>query len=191
MSVESLEGSPRRAAETLGEIAELRRRTRRSLGAPWFPLVCFGALTMLSAPLVAVAGTAMLAPFWIVASASGMLLTRRHYQRRTDRRGITGRARRAWAIAATICVGGFAAGILGGTVAGEAAGVLAPVAVVLAGYAGFGWLQRSLAPALAVAPGAALASVLVLIGAAPWTVELTFGAALVAAGAALRTRADA
>ncbi len=48
MLLESLEASPRQAAERLSEIAGLRRRTRRSLGTPWFPLVCFGALTMLS-----------------------------------------------------------------------------------------------------------------------------------------------
>lgn len=188
VSIESREASPRQAAETLGEIAELRLRARRSLGAPWFPLVCFGALTMLSAPLVAVAGVAVLAPFWVVAGASGMLLIRRHYRHRTQRRGVTGRGRRAWSIAAAICVGGFAAGIFGGAVAGDAAGVLGPITVVLVGYASLGWLQRSIAPPLAVAPGATLAGALVLTGAPPWAVELTFGAALVAAGAGLRAR---
>src|SRR4051812_27520514 len=135
---ESLDASPRQAAETLGEIAGLRRRTRRSLGTPWFPLLCFGALTVLSAPLVAVAGTAGLPPFWVVAGGAGMLLTRRHYRRRIHRRGVAGRGRRAWAIAATMCISSFAAGVLGGTIAGEAAGVLAPIAVVLSGYACFG-----------------------------------------------------
>jgi hypothetical protein len=182
-----LEASPRQAAETLAEIAGLRRRTRRSLGAPWFPLVCFGALTMLSAPLVAVASVAALAPFWAVAGAGGMLLTRRHYQRRSRRRGAAGR-RRAWAVAATMFAGGFAAGIIGGVAGGEGAGVLAPVGVVLAGYAVLGWLLRSLAVAVAVAPGAGLAAVLVFAGGSPWVTELIFGAALVAAGVGLRAR---
>ncbi len=189
MLAEPPERSPRQAAETLSEIARLRRRTRRSLGTPWFPLVCFGALTMLSAPLIAMAGEAALAPFWAVAGGGGMLLTRRHYQRRSRQRGAASR-RRVWTVAAAMFVGGFAAGIVGGVTGGESAGVLAPVVVVLTGYAVLGWLQRSLALSLAVAPGAALAVALVLAEARPWAVELTFGAALVAAGVCLRARTD-
>jgi hypothetical protein len=182
---EPLDASPRQAAEALAEIAGLRRRTRRSLGMPWFPLVCFGALTMLSAPAVAVAGVGALAPFWAVAGAGGMLLTRRHYRHRSRRRGAAGR-RRAWTVAGAMFAGGFAAGVGAGVAAGETAGVLAPIAVVLAGYAVFGWLQRSLSPALAVAPGAAVAAALALADVSPWVIELTFGAALVAAGVSLR-----
>lgn len=178
--------SARQAAETLDDIARLRRRTRRSLGTPWFPLLCFGAMTMLSAPLVASAGTAALAPLWVVAGSAGMLLTRRHYRRRAHHRGVTGHGRRTWLIAAAMFGGCLAAGIVGGTLGGEAAGLLAPIAAVLAGYVGIGWLQRSAVPPLAVVPGAALAAVLVAGGLPPWTIELTFGAALIAAGAGLR-----
>ena len=172
----------------LGEITELRRRVRRSLGTPWFPLVCFGLLTMLSAPLVAIMGTAVLVPFWLIAATSGMLLTRRYYRGRARLRGVGGRGRRAGVLAASMCAAAFTAGILAGATGGQAAGVLAPVTVILVGYAGLGWLLRTPAPALAVAPAAALAGALVLAKAAPWTVELTFGAALVAAGASLRAR---
>jgi hypothetical protein len=191
MLAESLDASLRQSTETLAEITRLRRRTRRSLGTPWFPLVCFGALTMVSAPLVAALGTVALAPFWLIAGAGGMLLTRRHYRHRIRRRGVAGRGRRAWLIAATMCAAAFAAGILVGVTAGEEAGVLAPIVVVLAGYASLGWLLRSFAPPLAVAPAAALAGGLVIAGAAPWTVELGFGAALVAAGVALRMKSGA
>jgi hypothetical protein len=55
-----MDASARQAAEALDDIARLRGRTRKSLGVPWFPLVCFGVLTMLSAPLMAGAGTAAL-----------------------------------------------------------------------------------------------------------------------------------
>lgn len=58
--------------------------------------------------------------------------------------------------------------------------------VVVAGYLALGWSRRSFAPALAVAPGAALAGALVLAGVAPWIIELTFGGALVLAGVAIR-----
>lgn len=77
-----MDTSARQAAEALDEIARLRGRTRRSLGVPWFPLVCFGVLTMLCAPLIAGAGPAALIPLWLVAGAAGMLLIRRYYRRR-------------------------------------------------------------------------------------------------------------
>ncbi len=181
-----MEASPRRAAEALDDVARLRRRTRGSLGVPWLPLVCFGALTMLSAPLVAVAGTAALLPLWLVAGAVGMLLTRRHYRRRARHRGVTGRGRRVWTVALAMFGGCLTAGVVVGTTSGEAGGVLAPILVVVAGYVALGWLQRDPLPPLAVTPGAALAATFALAGLAPWVVELTFGATLVAAGAGLR-----
>lgn len=180
-----MDTSPRQAAESLGDLAQLRRRTRRSLGTPWFPLVCFGALTMLSAPVVAAAGTAALAPLWLVAGVAGMLLTRRHYRRRARRRGVTG-GRRAWTVAVAMFAGCLTAGAVIGMRNGETAGVLAPIVVVVGGYLALGWLRRDPVPSLAVAPGAALAATFALVGLAPWIVELTFGAALVAAGAGLR-----
>ncbi len=181
-----LDASARQATESLDDVARLRRRTRRSLGTPWFPMACLGALTMLSAPLVAAAGTAALLPLWIVAGSAGMLLTRRHYQRRVDRRGVTGRGRRTWLIAAAMFTGCVAGGVAGGQLGSPAAGLLAPMAIVLTGYVVLGWLQRSLVAPLAVAPGVALATVLAGAGQPPWIIELTFGAALVAAGAGLR-----
>lgn len=178
--------SPRQAAEALGDLARLRRRTRRSLGVPWFPMVCFGALTMFSAPLVALAGTVVLAPLWLVAGAAGMLLTRRHYRRRARQRGVTGRGQRAWVVAWAMFAGCMTAGVAAGTMGGQAAGVLAPIVVVVAGYVALGWLQRDPVPSLAIAPGAVLAAAFAVAGLAPWIVELTFGATMVAAGAGLR-----
>jgi hypothetical protein len=179
------DASPRQAAEALGEIARLRGRTRRSLGMPWFPLVCFGALTMLSAPLVAAAGTIVLVPLWLVAGTAGMLLTRRYYRRRGERLGVTGRGRRVWAVAVAMGIVCVAGGVVGGTMSGPAAGLLTPVVVVAAGYLAMGWLQHNLPASLAVVPGAVLAAVLIVHGAGPWAVELAFGAAMVAAGAVL------
>ena len=185
MLADPLDASPRQAAEALDDLARLRQRTRRSLGRPWFPLVCFGALTMFSAPLVAVAGTAALLPLWLAAGGVGMLLTRRHYRRRARERGVMARGRRVWAVAVAMFVGCMTAGVAAGMISGQAAGVLAPIVVVLAGYLVLGWMQRDPAASLALAPGAALAAAFALAGLAPWIVELTFGAALIGAGVSL------
>jgi len=178
--------SRREAVEALGEIAQLRGRTRRSLGMPWFPLTCFGAVTMLSAPLVAAAGTIALIPVWLAGGAAGMLLTRRYYRRRGQRLGVTGLGWRLGAAAAAMIVAGLVAGVVGGVAGGQAAGLLAPVMIVVAGYLALGWLQHNLVPSLAVIPAAALAAVLILHHLAPWVVELAFGAAMATAGVGLR-----
>jgi len=67
------------------------------------------ALTALSAPLVATAGTTALAPLWLLAGGAGMLLTRRDYRRRARNR-LTGRRRRSWAVAVAMFVGCMAVG---------------------------------------------------------------------------------
>jgi hypothetical protein len=186
MSGDPVGPSRREAAEVLGEIARLRGRTRRSLGMPWFPLICFGAVTVLSAPLVAAAGTIALIPVWVAGGAAGMLLTRRYYRRRGQRLGVTGVGWRLGAAAGTMIVLGLLAGVIGGMAGGPAAGLLAPVVMVVAGYLGLGWLQHNLIPSLVIVPAAALAAVLILHHLAPWIVELAFGAAMAAAGAGLR-----
>lgn len=185
MLTDPFETSPRQAAEALDDLARLRRRTRRSLGAPWFPLVCFGALTVVSAPLDAVAGTAALLPLWLMAGVAGMLLTRRHYRDRARQRGVTGRGRHVWAVAVGMLLGCMTAGVAAGMISGAPGGVLAPILVVLAGYLVLGWMQRDPVASLALAPGAALAAAFALAGLAPWIVELTFGAALIGAGVSL------
>jgi hypothetical protein len=181
--------SPREAAGALEEIDRLRRRTRESLGPPWLPLAYFGAVTMLSAPLVAVAGVAVLAPLWVLAGALGLIVMGRAQAHRSRARGLTGRSLGAWSIGVAMLVGCIAAGVAVGRAAGQDGGVLAPIVVVLAGYTGLGWLRRDARPVAVLAPGAALAAGLALDGAAPWLVELTFGAALSAAGLVLRSLA--
>lgn len=182
--------SARQAAEALDEVARLRGRTRRSLGVAWFPLVCFGVLTMLSAPLIAGAPPAALAPLWLVAGAAGMVLTRRHYRRRSRQQGVTGRGRRAWIVAAALFPACVLAAVAGSMADGAAGGVLASIVVVVAGYFAAGLLQHNSAAALAVTPGAVLAAAFILAGLAPWIAELTFGAAMVAAGTGLRAAGE-
>jgi hypothetical protein len=181
-----IDASARQAAEVLDEVARLRGRTRRSVGPAWFPLVYFGVLTMLSTPLLAGADPAALVPLWIGAGIAGMLLTSRYYRRRARAHGVTGLGRRAWAVGAALFPVCLLAAVAAGMAGGEAAGVLAAIAVVAAGYVAAGLLQHDCAAALAVAPGAVLAIALILANVAPWIAELTFGAAMVVAGASLR-----
>jgi hypothetical protein len=174
------------ARDRLGEVATLRTRTRRSLGAPWFPPVVFGALTVLSSPFVAAAGTVVLAPFWLVAGTLTMYAVARHYRRRARMRGVTGAGRRVGLVATAMAGACFAGGLAGGMLAGPGAGVLAPIGAVVAGYAVLGRMQHRAAPALGVAAGGAAALALQRAGGSPWGVELVFGAAVLATGAWLR-----
>jgi hypothetical protein len=172
------------AAELLRDITRLRRATRRSLGTPWLPLVYFGALTMLSAALVDRGAPWALLALWVLAGAAGMLLIRRHYARRADRRGLTGRAR-SWRVAWLLCVGTFAAGMCGGVLWGVEGGVAGPMAVVLIGYVVLGVQQRRATVAVAAVPAAAAAALAWAAGRSAPFAELAFGAALTLAGALL------
>lgn len=183
MLTDRMDASPRHAAEVLNDLARPRRRTRL-LDAPWFPLLYFGALTMLSAPLVGT-GTYVLVP-WVLGGAAGMLLTRRHYRRRASHRGATARGRSAWAIGAVMFVVCLLAAVAAGMIAGGDAAPMTVIVLVLAGYLAMGWLARDPVPSLAIAPGAALAAAFAVAGLAPWIVELTFGTSLVLPGAGLR-----
>jgi hypothetical protein len=179
-------GSPRQAAAVLDELDRLRRATRRSARAPWYPLVYFGLVTTISAPVVAVAGVSSLAPLWVVAGVAGLLLMRRYQERRSRARGLTGRRLGAWAIGLTMFVGAVAAGVAVGRTTGPDGGVLAPIVVVVVGYLALGCLRRDPLPSLALAPGAGLAAAFALAGLDPWLVELTFGVGMTAAGLGLR-----
>ncbi len=177
--------SPRQATELLGDLADLRQSTRRSLGAPWFPLIVFGSLTALAGVLVDAFGPSVLLAYWLLASPAGLLAVRRHYRARGRRRGVTGRGRPAWMIGVMLSCLCLAAGIVGGRLGGAPAGLLAPVWIAVAGYVAFGVLQRRVAPALGVAACAAVTTVAAAGGAPSWAVEVLFGAGLIVVGVLL------
>lgn len=183
MLVDRMDASPRQATEVLDDLDRLRRHTRL-VGAPWFPLLYFGALTMLSAPLVGAGGSIL--ALWVVGGAAGMLLTRRHYRRRARHRGATARGRSARTIGVIMFVVCLLAALAAGMIGGAPAALTTVIVVVLASYLALGWLARDPVPSLAIAPGAAIAAAFAVAGLAPWIVELTFGASLVLAGVGLR-----
>ena len=59
------------ASEALQLIELLRSRTRSALRVVWFPLVVFGALFLLSAPLVWLARGPAVGAYWALAGAAG------------------------------------------------------------------------------------------------------------------------
>ncbi len=178
--------APVDAAEVLAHVEAVRVRTRAALGTPWFPLLLFGALVVVSAPVVALAGPDALAPLWVLASVGGMLATRRHFRLRARARGATGPARRSWQVSALMAVGCFASALAAGHLGGQSAALAAPVGVCLLGYAVLGVVQRTARTAAWVAVAAVVAVAVLLAGGGPWLFELTFGCGLMGVGAALR-----
>lgn len=83
----------------------------------------------------------------------------------------------------------FVAAALGSHAGGREAGVVTSILVVVAAYVALGCWRRRSDDALAIIAAAAPALAVAALSAAPWTVELSFGAGLIAAGAVLRARA--
>jgi hypothetical protein len=131
------------AAETLEQVQEVRRSTRSDLRAFWFPLVVFGAVTIVSAAVVAAAGGEALAVYWPVAGTAGGILTGWYYGRREHQLGIEGSATPYIATAVAIMVGAMLAGVLGSQFGSGLAGAVGPSVVVAAGYFVFARLERS------------------------------------------------
>jgi len=176
---------PVEAAELLLHVEGLRREARASLGTPWFPLVVFGGIVALSAPVVALLGTNALLPLWLVAAVAGLAVVRRHYRARGRLRGATGRGR-VWTIGVGMSVGCFCAALAAARLGGEDGALAAPIAVTVVGYVALGVLQRTWRPAAWVAVAAAAALLLLAAGSPPWGVELAFGGGMVAVGLVLR-----
>lgn len=168
------------AAAQLAEVERLRRRTRASLGQPWFPMVVFGGVAVASAPVLAVASMFVLVPLWIVAGTAGMVAIQRFYRRRANARGAVTRSRRSWFVGVAIAVLALVAGYVGGAAAGISIGLSLPAVVVLGGYAALAWLQHDVIPLVCATPATVFAVLLVAGSAAPWLIELAYGGAMLA-----------
>lgn len=184
--IDPVETSPAQAADVMARLDRAQQATRRRMGVPWFPLVCFGVLYVVSAPLVAAAGTGTLAPYWLTAGSLGMLAVRRHYQGRAARGGVTGRVRPISALT----IGGsaltFAVGLAGGILVGASAGLVGPILAVFTAYVALGYLLHDSRPVLAVAPATGVGLALAAGDQQAWLVELTFGVGMLLGGVALR-----
>ena len=176
------------ATQTLREIDDLRRRTRSVLRASWYPMVLFGAITMVSAVPVEIWSDAALGWYWPAASIGGSLLTARHYSRHQLAQGVVTNGLPYMLTAAGIIIGACLAGALGhGDVR-----LVGPWLAVACGYAVFGYLDRSLVFASFGLAAALWALVVAATDPAhAYTVlALPLGAAGVAVGLASRYRPE-
>lgn len=172
----------------LGEIVRLRAHTRRAWASPWFALLCFGSVTLVAAGALATLGPTGMAAVWGLAGGGALLLTHRFYRRAGRRAGVTGHGRLAmrWSVGAFVVC--FLAAAIAGHASGRENAVVVSIVVVLAAYLAFGsWQRRADAP-ITVTIVALPALGLCALSCAPWIVELTFGAGLIAAGALLRIK---
>lgn len=176
----------REALTLLGEVERVRRRTRAEIGALWFPLVVFGALSLFSAPLNEVE----LAIYWAVAAPIGVVLVSFFYYRRERSLGVESRLLPTAVAIGVIIVGTAVTGSLGGILGFEMVSAVGPSLAVSAGLLMFARIEHS-PPLAGVALGmAALAVALAAMGAAPDMVAsllaATGGAAAVLLGLGYR-----
>ena len=139
--------SARDAVDVLRQVDALQRRTNDLLRAFWFPLVVFGALTLLSAPVQWVSTGVAIGVYWAFAGPLGGLAIAWYYRSRELRLGLTQSATPYVLTAIGILVGTF---VLPALTSGDLQEVVSVFAVA-AGYLVFAWLDRSpLLAALAV-----------------------------------------
>lgn len=130
-------------ADTLLELKELRQRTRSRLDDYWFPLVVFGALSILSAPCSWLLDGAAMGLFWLVAAPAGSVAVSVHCRRRELSLGLGAEATPYVLTAAGIFIAAMAAVALGGALDLDTIAALGPPLAVSLGYVVFARLVRS------------------------------------------------
>jgi hypothetical protein len=176
------------ARELLTEVAGLRRVARRPAGL-WPPLVVFGLVAVVDAPLSAL-GSLAAALWWIVAAPAAFVVVARCSAWQAHRRGLEGPAR--WL--AALSMASFAACwfLCLYIVAVEHLPVGLGWAVILgAGYLGWSWFARSV-PAAAVAIALTAVGVTLALSPVPgWTVQPGVGTVMIIGGLVLRSGPEA
>ncbi|MEJ7584805.1 MAG: hypothetical protein WKF43_12155 [Acidimicrobiales bacterium] len=125
-------------SQTLEEIEGLRRDTRRALQSFWFPLVLFGAFSLVAGLLCQVGDGGSVAVFWAFAGPAGGISTAVYSTRREATLGLSRRAAPYIVVALGIMVGAFLLPVL---TSGHLAEVVSHFAVA-AGYLGFARIER-------------------------------------------------
>lgn len=180
------------ASEALHLVDQLQRRTWATLHVVWFPLVMFGALFLLSAPVLWLAHGPAVGMYWALAGVAGGATVGRYYQRRERALGVEG----PWVPYAVsgvgIMVGCFAAVAVGKALDSELIVTIGPCIVVSAGYVVFALLDRS--PVLG-GVAVILAAASLGLGATGWeprsvgaSLAVLYGVTFLATGLAFRRR---
>lgn len=134
---------PKEAAESLVAVDRIRRQAREAQRTMWFPLVLFGALSLISAGVVVLFGGPALGVYWPIAGLLGGVMTARYYHVRDIKIGLEGRIAPYIAISGFIYIGALLTGGLGGALGNDMLAAVGPAVVLAAGYGMFAWLERT------------------------------------------------
>lgn len=177
------------AHELVGELARVRDRSRASASVMWFPLLLFGVLSVLSAPVVAWFGGAALGAFWLVAGPAGGVATGVVSVRRGKRVGAEVPAGPYIAVAVLILAGALVAGWVGYALGEHLISAAGPPLAISAGYLLFARIERNRALGWTAAGLAALVVALLPTGIGPEplaaVLAVVYGAVFFATGVVL------
>jgi hypothetical protein len=177
-----------RARELLADVASLRRRGRRPAGL-WPPLVVYGVIAVLGAPLGIIDDLATNL-WWIVAGPLGIFFVGRYSSQHASRRGFQGSGRLLTALGIT----SFALCWLGCLWLANAADLPDGMGwALLVGVAYLAWsaFARSWPAAVVAVCLAATGAAIALSPAPTWTVQLGVGMVMIAGGLLLRRGPEA
>ena len=146
----------------LADAEGIRSRTGSLLHSYWFPLVLFGTLSVLSAPLNLIGDGRWVGLFWIVAAPLGSVATGRQSRRREERVGIAAPPLPYILTAAALILGTMVSGIGGGVTGHEQLADMGPYVFIGLGYLLFARLHRSRLVA-AIAVGLLIADGLMIV----------------------------
>ncbi len=173
------------AATILREVHTLQRQTDSVARSFWFPLLLFGALCAVAAPLCLLSEVGV-GIYWTFAGPGGTLVTARYFRRRESSLGVAVRRRPYVITACSILLAAAAMGVFGhGTI--QSAG---PLLAVAFGYLVFARLDRSFVLAvIGVTLGLAVGAVIVAdLHEASALLLCVFGASMIGVGLVYRSR---
>lgn len=183
---------PDEAVQALDRVYSARAATRGQLRSYSYPLIVFGALTMLSTPFFSIWEGAGVAAFWLVAAPAGALVVARQQRAREITIG-AGRASRSYAVTATALVlACFGLGMIGSVTDQVDVSRFGPPLAISIAYLVFSRLERSVALAALASVAAALTIVLAVtdVEHAVQILTLTYGASFLTLGVITRSNSQ-
>ncbi|MGH3321593.1 MAG: hypothetical protein ACRDN9_15755 [Streptosporangiaceae bacterium] len=131
------------AVDLLDEVRRVRSRSQERRPGMWFPMLLFGALSLVSVAVIVGYGAEWLGAYWPIAGIGGSLATAVFYQRGGRRVGFESRGRPYVAAAAVILCGAFVTGSVGGALDALMVATVGPFLAVSAGLLMFARVDRN------------------------------------------------